>query len=135
MIILVLFGLIPILMPIVSQYEGEFFPVVRNVEIVEVELESESPELGIVVEVMFDKVRACEFIAIRWFDRYGGTVPVLFEPDLEEIEVTPVFTRPVMDGQRAGQWKLIGLDELEGSVAIVSHRCNPLWLTYTRFYP
>ena len=114
-----------------SRYEGEFFPVVRNVN---VEYIGQS-ETGIYVNVTFDKMRACEFIGISWYDSFGDRAPILFEAEANGAEGEIPRTRPVMEGQTSGPWELIGIDQLDGSKAIVSHRCHPLWITYTRFYP
>ncbi|HEY7822447.1 MAG TPA: hypothetical protein VIG24_06430 [Acidimicrobiia bacterium] len=127
LLFLILVGFIPIGFPLLSRYEGELLPVVRNVQ-VEV---SGTPATGLLVDVSFDKVRACEFLGLSWYDTFGDRLPILFEVEAE----TMPSTRPVMDGQRAGPWKLLGIDRLDGSVAITSHRCHPLWITYTRFYP
>lgn len=129
--ILVFLGFVPLAWPILSRYEGELFPVVRNVE---VEYLGDA-DVGIYVNARFDKVRACEFIGISWYDSFGDRSPILFEANAAGQQGEIPRTRPAMDGQTAGPWKLIGIDTLDGSIAITSHRCHPLWITYTRFYP
>lgn len=129
--LLVFLGFVPLAFPIMSRYEGEFFPVVRNVD---VEYLGEA-DVGIYVSASFDKVRACEFIGISWYDSFGDRSPILFEEEADGENGEIPTTRPVRDAQQAGPWKLIGIDRLDGSMAIVSHRCHPLWITYTRFYP
>lgn len=129
--VLIFLGFVPIMWPVASYYEGEVFPVIRNVD---VELREEV-ENGIIIDVSFDKIRACEFLGISWFDTFGDRAPIIFQVELGDEEGSIPYTRPVRDDQNAGPWKLIGIDELDGSIAIVSHRCHPLWITYTRFYP
>lgn len=129
--ILVFLGFIPLMFPIMSRYEGEFFPVVRNIDVQYIG----QADSGIYIDVRFDKVRACEFIGISWYDSFGDRAPILFEAEAQGEQGEIPRTRPVMNGQTSGPWKLIGIDMLDGSRAIVSHRCHPLWITYTRFYP
>lgn len=126
--LLVFLGFVPLFVPIISRHIGTILPVVTNVE-VDVIAHDED---GLLVDVTFDKVRACEFLGISWYDSLGDRVHVLFDPNNEGDSP---FTRPVKDRQNAGPWKLIGLDALDGTVAITSHRCNPFWITYTHFYP
>lgn len=114
-----------------SRYEGQFLPVIENIN-VEYIGEADS---GIYVNVVFDKARACEFIGISWYDSFGTRSPILFEAEASGEQGEIPGTRPVMNGQSAGPWKLIGVDSLDGSSAIVSHRCHPFWITYTKFYP
>lgn len=128
---LIIVGIIPVIWPIMSKYEGKVLPVVKNVEVDILEKSEDS----IIISVVFDKVRACEFIGISWYDSFGDRLPILFTAAYEnKVEGTFPKTRPAIPGQSAGPWKLIGVDKLDGSMSIVSHRCHPLWLTYTRFY-
>lgn len=129
--VLIFLGFIPLMFPIMSRYEGLYFPVVTNVEVEEVG----EADTGIFVNVQFDKVRACEFIGISWYDSFGDRSPIMFEAEARGEEGEIPTTRPVFDGQISGPWKIIGIDQLDGTVAITSHRCHPLWITYTRFYP
>lgn len=128
---LVFIGFIPLAFPILSQYEGTLFPVVENVDVKNVG----EADAGIYVNVSFDKVRACEFLGISWYDSFGDRSAILFEAQAGGKNGEIPTTRPVRSGQQAGPWKLIGIDRLDGSTAILSHRCHPLWITYTRFYP
>ena len=129
--VLVFIGSVPLLWPFMSKYEGSVLPVVENVNITQIK----QSENGVFVDVSFDKVRSCEFIGISWYDSLGDRSPVIFEAEARGEEGEIPETRPVMEDQRAGPWKLIGIDNLDGSMAIVSHRCHPLWITYTRFFP
>jgi len=116
-----------------SQYEGVWFPVVENMEIEE--LGKDEDNLGIYVTARFDKIRACEFEGISWYNNVGVRSPIIFEAQADGDQGEIPRTRPALVDQQAGPWHLIGVDQLEGSMAIVSHRCHPLWITYTRFYP
>jgi len=126
--ILILLGFVPLTWPVLARYEGQYFPVIKNVNVEIIE----EVRNGLDVDVTFDKVRQCEFIGMSWYDTFGDRLQILFEINGEEN--LPV-TRPVREDQDAGPWRLLGIDNLDGSVAITSHRCHPLWITYTRFYP
>lgn len=129
--LLILIGLVPIVFPLMSEYEGRIFPVVKNIKVEVID----KKENGIFINVSFDKVRACEFIGISWYDQFGNTIPIIFEASARGENGEIPRTRPALPGQKAGPWELIGLQSLQGSMAIVSHRCHPLWITYTHFYP
>tara|TARA_R100001143_G_C3352849_1_gene130594 strand:+ start:1659 stop:2087 length:429 start_codon:yes stop_codon:yes gene_type:complete len=124
---LVIVGSIPFAFPILANYEGQWFPVVENVEVQETLINEE----GAFINVRFDKVRSCEFIGISWYDDFGQRLIINFAPNEAELPVS----RPVGDDQFTGPWQLVGLTSLEGSRAIVSHRCHPFWTTFTNFYP
>lgn len=126
LLILILAGSIPFAFPILARYEGQWFPVVENVYVQQVDNDS----YDTFINVRFDKVRACEFIGISWYDDFGQRVIIDFGPDEEDLPLT----RPVGNSQFTGPWHLIGLTNLEGSAAIVSHRCHPFWTTFTTFY-
>ena len=128
MIMLIAVGLLPFFFPLAARYEGQLMPVVENAQVRELE----ATKKGLIINVRFDKVRACEFLGISWYDSFGDRVPVIF--DLNDEDDAP-YSRPVLDAQDAGPWRLDGLHQLRGSHAIVSHRCNPFWITYTHFYP
>lgn len=128
LLLLIVLGFVPIFWPILARYEGIFFPVVSNVN---VSLLQEQPN-GLDVNVSFDKIRQCEFIGVSWYDTFGDRLQILFEINGEE---NLPYTRPVMGDQDAGPWRLLGIDNLDGSVAVTSHHCHPFWTTFTRFYP
>jgi len=127
-LMLVLLGFVPIIWPVFSQYEGIYYPVLENVR---VDIVERTPN-GMIIDVRFDKVRQCDFVGISWYDTFGDRLPVMFEINGESFSPE---TRPVLDNQNVGPWKLIGIDNLDGSIAITSHRCHPLWITFTRFFP
>lgn len=105
--------------------ESRFFPVVKQTRIVD-----EQPGIDAVsFYVDFIKQRSCEFVDITWY-RGNVRVGVAFEPGAELMPKT----RPA-GSQFAGPWAVIGVDRLEGTTAIVRHRCHPLWITQSKFYP
>ncbi|WP_127523561.1 hypothetical protein [Mesorhizobium sp. Z1-4] len=116
---------IPLLWPLGPRIEGFLLPVTGKVQVSKVEQRSE----GLAFFVKFTKRRQCEFEAIIW---YEGPVrlTLTFEPEAEQQH----RTRPVGD-QYIGPWLLNGVSDLDGVVAYVLHRCHPLWMTLTRFYP
>lgn len=126
LLILIIAGSIPFAFPILARYEGDWFPVVENVEVVEAGIN----QTDMYINVRFDKVRACEFIGISWYDDFGQRIII----DFGEGEADLPTTRPPGNSQFTGPWRLIGLTTLEGSRAIVSHRCHPFWTTFTTFY-
>lgn len=128
MMMMVILGFVPLIFPLASKYEGDILPVVQNVHVEMIR----KTEDGMYVDVTFDKVRSCEFLGISWYDTFGDRIPILFKSN-GEAELPR--TRPVRDGQNAGPWRLLGIDNLDGSVAIVSHRCHPLWVTFSKFWP
>ena len=124
---LIFLGFIPFVFPIMSKYEGIYLPVVKNIEVTEPTL----TEDGLLVDIRFDKVRSCEFLGISWYDSFGDRAKIVFEDDGSLVPET----RPALSNQNSGPWLLIGIDQLDGTLAITSHRCHPFWITYTRFYP
>ena len=141
--LLILIGSIPVIWPAGTKYEGSILPVVENVSIkfdhlTEVEMPREDGARvltkSMVVRVGFDKVRACEFRGVFWFNEDRRRVPVIF---LDDFGALPA-TRPVEDAQDAGPWILVGIgseEELAKSVAFVQSKCHPLWKTFTPFFP
>jgi hypothetical protein len=125
-----------VLFPFISQlgaaYEGKFFPVVQNFEIIQArqgptDLESE-------IYVSFDKVRNCEYVGITWDWRSGGNyvrVPLILNPPAGS---TP--TRPVGPAT-AGPWIVqIPPDQILGASRVtLNHRCSLLYITQTHAYP
>lgn len=101
------------------------FPVVENVTVWITDIEED----GVIIYTSFDKVRSCEYIGISWYDEAGKRLVF----DLTDSHGPR--SRPIREDQFAGPWKIYGIQALEGTEAIVSHRCNPYWITYTRFFP
>lgn len=124
---------LPIYLPIMAKYEGTLFPVVEGVQIIS-EVPGECPDCRtphVDIYLSFDKTRQCEFINLSWFDSTGRRVRVEFDPVLDGTEVQ---TRPA-GPQIAGPWRILGVETLEGTRAVVEHQCHPFYRTYTRFYP
>lgn len=118
---------IPVVFPLMAKVEGYFYPVVSYLEIVE-----EAPESGrdaVVFTVRFNKVRKCDFLGINWY-LGNERLRLEFSP---QADLTPPTRLPGEQG--AGPWRLIGTKRLQGTRAVVLHRCHPLWTTYTNLYP
>jgi len=114
--------------------ETRFFPVVSKLKITQVRADDDGNS---VVYANYSKIRPCEYVGLAWY--HGDPAG-----DFERISVvllrkdgdTSSPNRP-LGTQKAGPW-IVGIspDELKGnSFARLSHRCNPLWLTTTDFYP
>lgn len=116
----------PVLWSFGSKYEGDFFPVVSKIKI----LSSAKEKQGVFINVSFKKFRQCEFIGISWYSKFNVRLPIIYEND---AELSPL-SRPT-GPQSAGPWLIRDLKSLDGSRAIVSHKCHPLWITHTVFYP
>lgn len=132
-------GAIPILWPIGSAYEGRFLPVVQNVDIQVVR----TVDVGTIVQVNLDKIRSCELVDVLWNGEDGQRSVVVFPEDwhydlegnvVVDTEFEDPLSRPTGE-QNTGQWLILGLKDLDSSIVTVIHRCHPLWLTYTHFFP
>lgn len=163
LVAIVLIGMIPIVWTVGSAYEGRVFPVAVNswsdndtpddtsddYELPIVAAEYPSPPMSTVpyvdVYVQFDKVRNCDFLiteavrdgklirlnrSLTWYDAVGQRLRIDFDPADDDLPIS----RPV-GKQYAGPWRLYGTRTTQNTSAIVAHRCHPLWLTYTQFYP
>lgn len=117
--------LIPIAFNFGSEYEGDVFPVVDDVHVVT----SSSIGGAVAIYVAFHKRRQCEYLGLNWYKGPRRLI-IDFQPG---SDLAPQ-SRPVGD-QLAGPWVVHGVSTLEGTHASVVHRCHPLWLTYTNFYP
>lgn len=118
-------ALLPGLFTVGPVIETRFFPVVDNVQIEDLKRHDE----GVSFYVRFDKLRPCEFLGVSWYEgamRRG----VAFEPD----SALYPRTRPVGD-QYAGPWLVTSVRTLDGTHAVAHHRCHPLWVTASPFYP
>ena len=148
----------PIVWEIGTNYEGEYFPVVRRIP----DLDNPGEKLPIIyaefpgndevdkwvdVFVQFRKVRSCEYFrdlneakgvikipdvtsSFTWYDKDGRRLKIRL--DLDQYEFPE--TRPKGD-QITGPWRIYGISSVEGTRAITAHKCHPLWLTYSVFYP
>ena len=113
-----------ILAPIMSETEGKLLPVVSGMTVTE-ELKVDD---GIIISGHFEKNRSCEFVSLEWRTANGERVQYDF------FETGDSVSRPV-GSQVVGPWILFDIKTLNGLEAIVTHRCHPLWLTLTKFYP
>lgn len=131
----------PVYFPVYKKYEGVVFPVVVAVEneagqlqpIATEEVAGRCDGCGhdyVDIWVNFDKVRSCEFLGLSWYSETNHRLRVDFGP---EAEYAPV-SRPVGE-QVAGPWRIHGVSTIEGTRAVVSHQCHPLWVTHTEFHP
>ena len=117
-------AMLPTLFTIGPRIEAAWFPVVRDVELIN----EEETRAGTSFYVSFRKVRQCEFLSLVWYEG-----PVRLTVDFEPSSEDAPRTRPVGD-QYAGPWLARNLHGLKGSRAFVYHRCHPLWTTITPFY-
>lgn len=104
--------------------ESRVFPVVTDVEV----LEPVRLGQGVSFYTRFEKRRQCEFIGLVWYDGPHRHA-VEFEP---EAHLSPP-TRPI-GAQATGPWRVSGITRIDGTRAVVFHRCHPLWLTVTEFF-
>jgi len=84
------------------------------------------------------KLRPCEYIGVSWYkvDSFGtkNQIRVTSMRDPDDIS-SP--TRPV-GRQTIGPWLFKGLvvEDLQQNIyAELTHRCHPMWLTTTNFWP
>lgn len=122
-------ALIPLVTVLGNEYEGRFFPVVNQLEILTIVPDGEKS----LVYVRFEKVRECEYVGIGWYEDKDGQlrrVSLNLRPDGSDSN------RPT-GRQVAGPWEVgIPADKLrEHSYVTLTHRCNPLYLTRTDIYP
>lgn len=160
--VLTILALIPALFEVGSRNEGNWFPVVvpliddndtpdivaddQVLPIIAAEYPSspeEEPYVDILVQ--FNKIRSCDFLidervingeverinrSLTWYSATGERLRIDLDP--ESADLPP--SRPT-GPQVGGPWRIYGVRTMQGSVAVVAHRCHPLWLTYSQFYP
>lgn len=117
-----------------SEYEGRVLPVTSYAT---VEWERPAPatdrDQGIAAvdfALRFDKLRACRFLGIVW--HVNGLRLRLDRAAYGESR--RITSRP-LGPQRTHRWRLWGVTTLQGTSATVYHRCHPLWVTQTPFFP
>ena len=114
--------------------ETRFWPPVSKLTILSM---TENENGHTVVDAYFTKIRECEYIGISWFqgDPAGQfeRVPILV---LRREGDTSSPNRPV-GSQKAGPWIIsLPMEQVKGnSFSRLYHRCNPLYVTTTDFYP
>lgn len=119
-------ALTPAIFSVGPYIETRFFPVVRGTMI----LNEERVKGGVSFFVQFTKVRQCEFLGLAW---YVGQVrvPINFAPTAKNSP----RTRPTGD-QFTGPWLVVTRKtSVKGNTAYAYHRCHPLWVTISEFYP
>lgn len=111
-----------------GRLEGQFFPVVSEVEITRAERDGDTHSL---IWGTFNLNRDnCGFGGIEWV-LVGVKRDVLLDLDILE-EARERFNGP----QEFGPWRLqASLDQIPRTKAVVYHDCNPLYKTETEFYP
>ena len=111
-----------------GKVEGALFPVVVDTKITSADRIS---SLNTRVTGSATKLRECSFVRIEWFlgtPKLSAYIPVVFE-ERSKVRTAEAF--------QFGPWILrMSPEEVRDfSYAIVYHKCHPLWLTETRFYP
>lgn len=117
--------LAPFVWSIGPDIEMRYFPVVRNVAVQKEDVTSQ----GVEITMTYDKSRPCEIVDLVW-ENGLSRLPV------EPAEGSPLIQRRTVGEDRQSRVLLIrGTRTLEGTRAIVFHRCHPLWLSRSLFYP
>lgn len=119
-------ALVPYLWSVGAELEGYYYPVVTRAEIVQVEYN----DRGAIVYLRFNKVRQCGFVGLQWYNNLDRRLGIEFEP--ESADLPP--SRPTGQ-QYTGPWLIRGLYDINGSRAVVTHNCHPLWETISVLYP
>ena len=107
-----------------GQIEGHFAPVSGQTQFDRIEPVGET-SVRIAGQSM--KLRECKFVRIEIRTGRGTVAPIQFEEGTVDRGAGRFGFGP---------W-LVQLtpQQLQGARAIVYHRCHPLWLTETRWYP
>lgn len=127
--LVLLLGVLLPLLPTLSMWEGRMFPVSAKAHILTI---TPSADGGSLIRVVWDKTRACEFDHLVW-NR------ILPDGTLEPVKVT--WTTDLgsrSPGRNLSQTWHVAMppEQIEGkSLAHVWHRCHPLFLTISQFYP
>lgn len=122
----------PFVVTIGAKYEGKWFPVVSKLEILRVIPDGEDHSL---VYVRFNKIRDCEYIGVSWFSVEAGYLDrraIVLKPDTDESD----SNRPT-GVQVSGPWRIaMPADEVRSqSLVMLTHQCNPLYVTRTQIFP
>lgn len=119
--------LLAVTLQIPQRVEGALWPVIVGTDI------TKTHEAG--DETLFygraTQVRSCGFDRMEWFLDDGH--------NFSRVDVTMLETGKIRrpGGFAFGPWsvRLSRADLRQRTYAIVYHRCHPLWLTATKFYP
>lgn len=149
--VLAVIALVPVVWTVGPAIETLYFPVVVNNvdengdELPIVLREQAAPDHSVVpyvdVSVTFKKVRNCEFIvnenasdglesSLSWYTKKGVRLPIDFGDKAAKLPASRV-----VGPQAPDVWRIYGVTTVEGTFAIVEHRCHPLWRTQTKFFP
>lgn len=107
-----------------GQVEGYIAPVAGNTSIEAIE------EVGAThtrIRGRSKKRRECEYVRLEFRTAYGTVAPVIFEEG----------TNDRGEGRFTfGPWLVqMSSEQIETARVVTYHRCHPLWLTETRWYP
>ena len=111
-----------------GRVEGMIWPVVREARITHITEDGRD----VVFSGVADKRRECSFLSISWYVHDDNGLMTKVDLDLEEAEKV----RPAA-GFQWGPWRArVSAEDLsKRSVAIVRHRCHPIFDTTSVFYP
>lgn len=115
--------------------ETKYFPVVDKLHISDVQPGPYPGSIQFTAE--FVKLRACEYLGLGWYHEENGGQP---------SRVNTILLRNLTDSDgptrppgytKTGPWIVYMTEDelLHHSFAVLYHRCNPLWVTTTEFYP
>jgi hypothetical protein len=112
--------------------ERVLFPVISPLKILSLEPEG----VGATIYVRFEKQRSCEYLGMNWNRVDDAGIQHRVFLDLKPTEDSSGSTRPVGKFV-AGPW-YVGMppDVLQNSsVAVISYRCHPFWITDMKVWP
>lgn len=127
--------LIFLVLTVGPKVEGRIFPVVGKLHITA--MSYDPIEKRTVLQVEFNKIRDCEYLGLAWFVRLSTDSFERVPVEIRRASTDKSSPNRPTGLQRSGPW-LVNLDPetlKNRSFALLSHRCNPFWVTTTEFYP
>lgn len=112
------------IIPIAPIAEAHWFPAVSKMS---VEVLEERPE-GLLVHVEFEKLRACEYVGVTFYDGPERLV-VDFNPN------SGLFPENRPTGPQEDIWFIRTTTPLTSLRAVTEHACHPLWNISREVYP